>query len=73
MKTQRYSYVYNLLINKRVANKRTNLGKIYFEKTYTNKTNIVKAKTTWFIKKKGTSWGIIIYITYMTFFIGKNE
>ena len=73
MKTQRYSYVYNLLINKRVANKRTNLGKIYFEKTYTNKTNIVKAKTTWFIKKKDTSWGIIIYITYMTFFIGKNE
>ena len=46
MKTQRYSYVYNLLINKRVANKRTNLGKIYFEKTNTNKTNIVKAKTT---------------------------
>ena len=73
MKTQRYSYVYNLLINKRVANKRKNLDKIYFEKTYTNKTNIVKAKTTWFIKKKGTSWGIIIYITYMTFFIGKNE
>lgn len=42
-----------------MANKRTNLGKIYLEKTYINNTNIVKANTTWFTKKKGTNWGII--------------
>jgi len=42
--------IYNLLIKRRVVNKRTNLGNIYFEKTYINKTMIVNANTTWFIK-----------------------
>ena len=42
--------VYNLLMKRRVENKRTNLGKIYFEKTYINKTIMVNANTTWFIK-----------------------
>ena len=37
---------YNLLINTRVANKRTNLGKMYFENTYINNTKIAKANTT---------------------------
>jgi len=51
-------YIYNLLINTRVANKRTNLGNMYLEKTYTSSTNMANAKTTWFMKKKGTNWGI---------------
>jgi hypothetical protein len=38
--------VYNLLMKRRVENKRTNLGKIYFEKTYINKTITVNANTT---------------------------
>ena len=33
-------------MNKRAANKRTNLGNIYLEKTYTNSTNITNANTT---------------------------
>lgn len=41
---------YNLLINIRVINKRTNLGKMYFENTYINTTSNAKAKVTWFIK-----------------------
>ena len=36
---------YNLLINVRVENKRINLGNIYFEKTYVNKTRILNANT----------------------------
>jgi hypothetical protein len=43
-------YIYNLLIKRRVVNKRTNLGNMYFEQTYTNKTITVNANTTWFIK-----------------------
>ena len=39
-------YIYNLLIKRRVANKRTNLGNIYFEKTYIKKTIMANAKTT---------------------------
>lgn len=42
-------------MNKRVVNKRTNLGNMYFEKTYINKTIAVKANTTWFIKQNGTN------------------
>ena len=34
---------YNLLINIRDVNKRTNLGNIYFEKTYTITTNNINA------------------------------
>lgn len=41
---------YNLLMNIRVINKRTNLGKMYFENTYINTTSNAKAKTTWFTK-----------------------
>ena len=41
---------YNLLINIRVINKRTNLGNIYFESTYNIITRDTKAKITWFIK-----------------------
>jgi hypothetical protein len=41
---------YNLLINIRVINKRTNLGKMYFENTYINTTSNAKAKVTWFTK-----------------------
>lgn len=41
---------YNLLINIRVINKRTNLGKMYFENTYISTTSNAKAKVTWFIK-----------------------
>jgi len=37
---------YNLLINIRVINKRTNLGKMYFENTYINTTSNAKAKVT---------------------------
>ena len=37
---------YNLLINTRVANKRTNLGKIYLEKTYINITKITNENIT---------------------------
>lgn len=37
-------------MKRRVENKRTNLGNIYFEKTYTNKTITVNANTTWFMK-----------------------
>jgi len=33
-------------MKRRVENKRTNLGKIYFEKTYINKTIMVNANTT---------------------------
>lgn len=51
---------YNLLINKRVANKRSILGKMYLEKTYIKKTSIVNVNVTWFIKKKGTNWGMYI-------------
>ena len=51
---------YNLLINTRVANKRTNLGNIYLENTYTNRTSIVNANTTSLIKKKGTNCGIFM-------------
>jgi hypothetical protein len=41
---------YNLLINIRDINKRTNLGNMYFESTYNITTRDTKAKTTWFIK-----------------------
>lgn len=41
---------YNLLINTRVINKRTNLGNIYFENTYIITTSNIKANVTWFIK-----------------------
>ena len=39
-------FIYSLLINKRVANKRTNVGNIYLEKMYINKTSVAKANTT---------------------------
>ena len=55
-----YDYMfYNLLMNTRVANRRTNLGKMYLENTYTNNTKIVNANTTWFTKKNGTNWGML--------------
>ena len=45
-----YEKIYNLLINVRVANKRTNLGNMYFENTYTSKNIIANVNTTWLIK-----------------------
>lgn len=45
----KYIY-YNLLINIRLKNKRTNLGKIYFEKIYIIIISNIKANVTWFIK-----------------------
>ena len=45
-----YHKNYNTLINKRVENKRTNLGRMYFENTYINRTIIVNANTTSFTK-----------------------
>ena len=42
----------------RVINKRTNLGRMYFEKTYIIIKSNIKAKVTWFIKKKGTNCGM---------------
>lgn len=50
---------YNLLIKVRVKYKRVNLGNIYLEKTYIIITNKTNAKSTSFIKKKGTNCGII--------------
>ena len=41
---------YNLLINTRVINKRTNLAKIYLENTYIVITSNIKANVIWFIK-----------------------
>lgn len=41
---------YNLLINTRVINKRTNLAKTYLENTYIVTTSNIKANVTWFIK-----------------------
>ena len=43
---------YNLLMKTRVKNKRTNLGKMYFEKTYIIIESKINANITWFIKKK---------------------
>lgn len=43
-------YYYNLLMKRRVENKRTNLGKIYFEDTYIINTSSIKADVIWFIK-----------------------
>jgi len=37
---------YNLLINTRLKNRRTNLGNIYFENMYTKITNNTKIKVT---------------------------
>ena len=50
---------YNLFINIRVINKRTNLGKIYLLNVKTKTVNIIKVKSAWLKKKKGINWGII--------------
>ena len=42
--------IYNLLINKRDVNKRTNLGNMYFENTYIITTSNINANVTWFTK-----------------------
>lgn len=47
-----------MLIKTRVENKRTNLGKVYFENTYIIIISNMKAKVTWFIKLKGTNCGM---------------
>ena len=49
---------YNLLINIREKNKRTNLGKRYLLNIYVKKINNIKAKIIWFTKKKGINCGI---------------
>lgn len=43
---QKHSLFYNLLINIRAINKRRNLGKIYFEKTYIIIASIAKVNIT---------------------------
>lgn len=49
-----YAYMriiyYNLVIKRRVVNKATNFGKIYFENTYIITNNIMKTKVTWLMK-----------------------
>lgn len=50
--------IYNLLIKRRVIYNCSLLGNIYFENIYIIKINNIKANVTWFIKKKGTNWGI---------------
>lgn len=58
------NFYYNILICRRVFNKRTNLGNIYFENIYIINTSNKKLKVTWFTKKKGTNCGILyIYIS----------
>jgi hypothetical protein len=46
---------YNLVINVRVRNKRTNLGKIYLENIYIIVVKSRNPNVTWFIKWKGTN------------------
>lgn len=41
---------YNLVMYKRVVNKETNLGNMYFENTYNNTNIHTKTKVTWLIK-----------------------
>jgi len=48
-------FSYNLLINTRLINKRTNLGNIYLDKRYIISTIYTNANVTSFIKKKGTN------------------
>jgi hypothetical protein len=57
-----YSLNYNLFINIRVINKRTNLGKIYLLNVKTKKINKIKVKSAWFTKKNGINCGIVYYI-----------
>ena len=64
---------YNLLINTRVANKRTNLGNIYLEKKYISTTIIVNVNATSLIKKKGTSCGIKIKLYKVVTYIDVNH
>jgi hypothetical protein len=47
----------NVFKNILVLNKRTNLGKIYFENKYIIITKSKKLYDAWLTKKKGTSWG----------------
>jgi hypothetical protein len=54
-------------MNTRVANKRTNLGKMYLVKINTSVTKIANANTTWLIKKKGTNWGIVCWVLVYCF------
>ena len=50
---------YNLFINIRVINRRTNLGKIYLLNVKTKIVNKIKVKNAWFTKKNGINCGII--------------
>lgn len=54
-------YNYNLDINCRLKNKRTNLGKIYFENRKIIVISNTNANVTWFKKKNGTNCGILNY------------
>ena len=49
MSNNLYIY-YNLLINIRDTNKRTNLGNTYFDNTYNITIRNIKANVTWLIK-----------------------
>jgi len=60
--TYLYLLNYNLFINIRVINKRTNLGKIYLLNVKTKKANKIKVKIAWFTKKNGINCGIVYYI-----------
>ena len=45
-----YIIYYNLVIKRRVVNKETNFGKIYFENTYIITNNNMKVNVTWLMK-----------------------
>jgi hypothetical protein len=49
---------YNKLINVRLKNKRTNLGKIYLDIIYIINISNINVNITWLKKKKGTNCGI---------------
>ena len=53
-----HHYFYNKLINIRLKNKRTNLGKIYLDIIYIINISNINVKVTWLRKKKGTNCGI---------------
>ena len=54
-----FIFDYNLFINKRVINKRTNLGKIYLLNVKTKIINKIKVKSAVFTKKNGINCGIV--------------
>jgi hypothetical protein len=60
--TCHYHYFYKKLINIRLKNKRTNLGKIYLDIIYIINISNINVKNTWLRKKKGTNCGIWFFL-----------